>query len=285
MSKNCIGYKKEEILKKCGQELSLSDIQNRLYQMMVSFDDFCRDHELKYCIAYGTLIGAVRHKGFIPWDDDVDFYMPREDYEKLMEYHQLSDDFLLVNMFRHNDYYYPYAYGNIVDAKSIMVANNMDLCTGKGLSIDILPVDRVPGEGSERQKYIKEIMRLRRLVDLIHGRRFNNRGIRYSVKRCIARVLSLLNEDELLIKIDKAAKKYIDKGYEDSAQLILATPRVYPLHYFTNPIELEFRGRMFYAPANYDSMLTEMYGDYMTPPPEKDRYNHNMHVYWLNSNK
>lgn len=281
MSKPFMGYKKEDILKECEKELTLKDIQVRLFQMMEAFDDFCRSKELNYCIAYGTLIGAVRHKGFIPWDDDVDFYMPREDYEKLMKFDKITDDFLLININRQGSYYYPYAFGNIVDKKTMMVPNNMDICTGKGLSIDILPVDLVPDDISTRKSFVKEILRYRRIVDLMHGRRFNNKGIKFTLKRWIARVMAfLLDEEKYVKKIDSVAKRYIGTDNVSSIQLMLVVPKVFPISVFTNPIELEFNGKMFYAPSNYDTMLSEIYGDYMTPPPVKDRYNHNMRVFW-----
>ena len=280
MSKHFIGYRKEDILRKCGSELTLKEIQNRLLQMMIAFDDFCRKNNLKYCMIYGTLLGAVRHKGFIPWDDDVDFYMPREDYEKLMSFSELNRDFELINLNHHRDYYYPYAYGNIVDKHTLMVANNMKLCTGKGLSIDILPVDLLPENTLDRKKLINKILTYRRLIDLLHSRRFSTGGLKMKLKKTIAFFLKPINEDIILKKIDRLAKstKKTENTVE-SMQMVLATPRIYPYRFFTDPIELEFCGKKFYAPENYDSMLTEMYGDYMTPPPEKDRYNHNMHVY------
>lgn len=284
MPKRFIGYKKEEIIKKCGEELSLSDIQDRLFQMMVAFDEFCRAHGLKYCIAYGTLIGAVRHKGFIPWDDDVDFYMPREDYEELMKYSSLNDDFELVNLYRHGQYYYPYTYGNIVDKKTLMVANNMSLCTGKGLSIDLLPVDVLPKDMKKRNSLLSRVLRYRRIIDLLHSRRFISGGVKLKIKKILASLLGWIDETRVLIKIDNMVKSTPKaEQSKDSMQMVLATPRVYPYSIFTDPIELEFNGRMFYAPKNYDAMLTEMYGDYMTIPPQKDRYNHNMHVHYKSS--
>lgn len=281
MTHRFIGYKKEALIKQCGEELNLQDIQNRLFQMMEAFDSLCREHGLKYSIAYGTLLGAVRHKGFIPWDDDVDFCMPRDDYEKLMTFKELNDEFELVNLYRHGEYYYPYAYGNIVDRKTLMVANNMNLCTGKGLSIDILPIDIVPSDMKKRKVFINKILRYRRLIDLLHSRRFSTSGPKMRLKKAISFLLTPINEEKVLKRIDrllKTPKETNDTVY--GMQLLLVTPRAYPYKYFTNPIELEFRGKMFLAPENYDIILTEMYGDYMTPPPEKDRYNHNMHVYF-----
>ena len=100
-------------------------------RILLYVTDFCERNHIRYSLSDGTLLGAVRHKGFIPWDDDVDFLMPRADYEKFIQYSELSEEIEIVSLFRHGKYYYPYAYGNIVDKKTLMIANNMNLCTGK----------------------------------------------------------------------------------------------------------------------------------------------------------
>ena len=124
-------------------------------------------------------------------------------------------------------------------------------------------------------------MKYRRIVDLLHSRRFTTGGAKMKMKQIIAFMMGWIDESKILKRIDELAKStQRTEQTVDSMQMVLATPRIYPYRFFTDPIELDFLGKKFYAPENYDPMLTEMYGDYMTPPPEEKRYNHNMHVYF-----
>ena len=99
------------------QELSLSEIKERSLLVLKFIDKVCKDRGITYYLAAGTLLGAVRHKGFIPWDDDIDIMMPRSDYERLIREFPVNDDFEFMTL--HNCQHFPFAFGKIIDLKTL----------------------------------------------------------------------------------------------------------------------------------------------------------------------
>ena len=99
-----------------GDKLDLKDVQEISYEILKEFKDFCNTNGLRYYLAYGTLIGAIRHKGFIPWDDDIDVFMPRPDYEKLLQLYTDNANYQLYSPRKQKNYYC--CYMKLVDANT-----------------------------------------------------------------------------------------------------------------------------------------------------------------------
>ena len=272
-------YDRELLEPLCGDKMTLNDIHDRLLEMLQAFDAFCREHEIKYFLYWGTLLGAVRHKGFIPWDDDVDIIMLREDYEKFVTYSQISDEFLIVSNKNSHGYFHPFMHCNVSDTKTIMMSNTMHKLTGKGLCLDIIPLDYVPEDPEEQKKMLSKIMNWRRLLSILLYRRHPVKGISSFIKVTISKFLSLfLSEMALVKKIQKYASKYKNKT-NCCAQLYLGTLYVFDAELFSKGMESDFEHVQFRIPEKYDEILRIFYGDYMKIPPKEDRLDHCMEVY------
>ena len=244
--------------------------------------DFCNKNELKYFLAYGTLIGAIRHKGFIPWDDDIDIWMPRDDYNKLMDIFNQSET-CHYKLLRPNDKcsYHPYV--KVIDTRTVKIEEDYKYKNGNlGVDIDIFPLDGQPTDDNEYIKWYNKLQRYYWAYPFLF------------LKHCkkIKRIIGIP-----IIKLISGGKKNI---LNKTAQLHLKYPYSktdfvgsiescyntkcdrYKKEWFDQTIEFEFEGATFKVPSEYDKILTQIYGDYMQLPPEEKRITHHSNkCYWV----
>lgn len=259
--------------------ISLRDIQKLEINILKEFDAFCQKEKLTYYIAYGSLIGTIRHHGFIPWDDDVDIVMPREDYEKLIDrYEKITDRYVLFSMY--NKEHWPYAYAKCVDMNTEM--EEATYKSGKlGVYMDIFPLDGVPEDSVRRMLHLQYVNFLHYLLITVQKNNLVGRTFfRGMVKRMLYPVASLIGMDRLIGIIDKRIKKY---KYADSKYVAQLTNNMYikgetmRKECYGKPIIRNFEGLKVKVPRHYDHVLRRIYGDYMQLPPEEERVTH--HAY------
>lgn len=254
-----------------GNPLSIDEIHDELLLMMKSFHCFCEKNNLKYFLAGGTLLGAIRHNGFIPWDDDVDIYMLRDDYEKLVSFSHIDDDLEIVTFKRSHSYYHPYPYCNITSRKTIQIEYNSRYMSGKGIFLDIFPVDGLPNDYKRRYVFYRKINRLR----YIKGLPLNNYKKVKSFKDIIFNLcvffLRPLDEIKTVKKIDLLAKSNILLECDDCEQVVIPSKLHCPKAYYSSPVLHKFEDTEFYIPRDFDDILRRQYGDYMVLPPESQR--------------
>ena len=245
---------------------------------------YCDENGLKYFLAAGTLIGAVRHKGFIPWDDDIDIDMPREDYNKFMKSYPNTGRYKTVSLYNDKDYYLPY--GKVVDSRTLL---KEEVSIGKsiGVYVDIFPIDNLTDNYKDGVNLCQKNQKLQTLL--------NFKTIKYSSKRTIWKNIILLLGKTLLYPLKY---KWIVSKMDENSQLYInnkSSKYVGSISYGNNPekvvinryliediIDLDFEGKKYHCPKEYHKLLTNYYGDYMTPPPENKRYStHVNEAYWL----
>ena len=239
--------------------------------LLFEFDRVCKKHNLRYFLAYGTLLGAVRHKGFIPWDDDTDVLMPTEDYEKLWSF---ASDFKDPYFFQtpYSDPSYLYAHARLRNSRTTMIQrpfcyNDYNM----GMFMDILPLDSfVPDENG--QHVFEEMGKL--LVDMSTSMKVSNP---YPNERDANRIKELapINGLTLYEKVRALAMSFSDIDSEycfPSAALTYGFKKsVLKKEYFTGVDYLDFEGYRFPVPSGYKKFLEYVYGDYMAFPPVEKR--------------
>ena len=256
------------------RELKLEEIQGILLDIMTDIDSFCRENNIRYIISSGTLLGAVRHKGFIPWDDDADMFMPREDFDRFVKIYKGRKYHLLYNT-RNEKEFFAASYAKISDPGTANAAEKKSKCR-YGVNVDIFPLDSVPEDPKLRHSYMHQVMRL-------HNRLYF-RQKRFLGSNYIRTIPVFLHSvDWWWNKVDSL----VHKGkYNDSPLIahIVGTCNyrtVFPKTWLDNLKDIEFAGRSFRTVADTDSYLTMVYGDYMTPPALKDRNGHRYRMFKL----
>ncbi len=258
--------------------------ENKQYQLGILMDvaRFCDENGLRYYLAYGTLIGAIRHKGFIPWDDDIDLQMPRDDYNKFIATYK-SDVYKVIDPF---DDMARHSMAKVIDTRTIKIENAVKYDKGKemGIDIDIFPLDGQPEEYDEFKKYYNSKQRLlKKFYYIISDIK------RYTIKSkfayCIPYILSnLTTKNTILDKVQKINEKY---DFE-SSKYVGATDSLYnsinnrnPKEWYNDAVLLEFEGCNFKAPVGFHEILEKMYGDYMMLPPKEKQVTHHSNKVYL----
>ena len=268
-------------MEKVSRDTSLRNLQLAELELLKKVDKFCKKNNIKYSIIGGTLLGAIRHKGFIPWDDDIDIGMPRDDFEKFCSLIKKDDNIKFKSFQTTKDYIY---YAPIVYDESI-TAINKSVNNEKIINpwIDVFPYDGVPNNKIKKKIHLFRLLYLRALInisafdDLIKMNK--KRPFYEKVIIFFGRLLyktHLLNTKKLLYKLDKNLKKY---NYNDSQEVInfMGAYRLKEMilkTYIEQQELYKFEDSKFPGAKDYDGFLKHFYGDYMKLPPEHEKNKH-----------
>lgn len=253
-------------------------------EVLKGFHRFCEEHKLRYMLAYGTLLGAVRHKGFIPWDDDIDVMMPRPDYERFLELAMQGFGGHWKAICHKNEKRYPYPFAKVIDTRTVLHESLIDSTLPLGVYIDIFPLDGTPSEQEAFQKFCQRVKKNWLLVQMASmkiqkGKSFLRTMVKYlTVPICHAvGPRYFINRTEgYLGQYPYAQNEFVAVAALDDVKQTRS-----PKGLFEDLFLLPFEDGMFYAPRAYDAMLTQTYGDYMQLPPEEQRVTHHVfEAYW-----
>ncbi len=253
------------------EKISLKDIQDAELEILKYVHNFCVKNNLRYSLAYGTLLGAVRHKGFIPWDDDIDICMPREDYDRFLELWEDNDDYILMNKRTNHDFSQNFT--KIKKNHTTFLQEEDRLKSyHKGIFLDIFPGERAAGG-----KTANKIQYIYCALDLLFSREFRSGtgGLIGITEKILLGITTHSLRIKLLPKIQKKISKY--NGNHKLNWFFPSTiegcgkKRYKKSDLFDNLLTVKFVDSEFYACSDYDSYLTSSYGDYMQLPPEQDR--------------
>lgn len=271
------------------RKLSVEETKKLELDILKDVTSFCEAHNIRYFLAYGTLIGAVRHKGFIPWDDDIDLQMPRPDYEKFMALYNEKKTCAYYKAQRPLQDGSIHTMLKVIDTRTVKIEKGIrygDESQYPGIDIDIFPIDGQPDDDKVYEKYYKKKRQIFKEIYELVGTYSWKRKLLYLFPRIHAHILG---KEKLFEKIRKINAPY---AYE-TCQKVGATDSLYngiknrtEKKNYESHVLLPFEGEMFRAPVGYDEILSSFYGDYMQlPPPDKQVTHHKNETYWRDENE
>lgn len=276
------------------KEISLQEMKKIQFDILIDIANFCDNNDIDYYLSGGTLLGAIRHKGFIPWDDDIDIMMPRNDYEKFI-HNYVNEKYKVDSIEIDKNCSNRYARVNNID--TVLVGSWKEE-KEEHVFVDIFPIDGMPDS-----KFMQKVIFFRQSILInIHlatmlrytvSNRYNDRNagfvnwkkyIRTLIKFIMVFTVGRTSSKFWAKIINNCAQKYKFEESNYVACLVSGqngSKELVPRKMYNNKIKVEFEGKEFWAPIGYDNYLSNLYGDYMKiPPKEKQLSHHDFTAYW-----
>lgn len=265
------------------KQLSLDDIKEVELQILIEFRRICNELGLRYYLSGGTLLGAIRHKGFIPWDDDIDLAMPRSDFNKLIEFSRsYQNDTYKFLFFSQTGTLLPYA--KFVNIKTHIDAKYAEDEMQQHLWLDIMPMDGLPEDLNEVARIYKKAEYYRKIIGLCNAKLGEGKSAVKKLAKYVLKPLALIygkeraiaNLNKLAMKYDYDSAKYVGAitwGLYGEAEKILKAD-------IDKGYQVIFENEQFDSFSCWDSYLSALYKNYMQLPPVEKRINHEM-IAWV----
>ena len=257
-----------------------------MLEMLVDFDRFCKAHNLRYYLTGGTLLGAIRHKGYIPWDDDIDVGLPRYDYEQFVDLYnkeKTNENYEFVSFHQNPDLYV--SSGKLFDKRTVF-EEAIESTVQIGIYIDVFPLDNLGNTEEEARAFTEQALKIRKQLDVQNWKVIKERAW---YKNLVIRMIKLFSPKgkrrELIEKQDRFCKSNMSKDLSAYVGYPCAAMKQELLKggWYKETIEVPFENHEVSVPKEYDKVLSVFYGsDYMTPPPlDKQKTHHAYNAWWV----
>lgn len=264
------------------KEIGMPELKRIQMDILSAVDSFCNDNNITYSMAYGTLLGAVRHRGYIPWDDDIDICMMRDDYERFVEsFPDLMDGHYKIASYKRTPNWHT-PFSKVYDSRTSLrqkKAKTIDI----GVNIDVFPLDEVPEDVNlwrKFWKYQKHLLDLRDLkaIKIVKERSMSKNLILILLKM----IYSMISQKSIVKKLDERAQQFNGMGssliYPNLSGITKAPLQKAML---SDIAIYKFENRDYKGFKNADYYLSMTYGDYMKLPPESERVGkHGVYACW-----
>jgi len=254
------------------KKIDLEELKKIQLEILDVVSKFCDENNIKYWIDSGTLLGAIRHKGYIPWDDDIDIGMLRDDYDKFMKlFNQSNDRYQFYSVENNKKFNFPF--GKVLDTTTVLYEPDEKHGYKLSVNIDVFVYDNAPDDNKELAKMLKKrnIYNTFKSVQISPVATTKKFHITNIIRIPCYYILKLLPKGYFSEKLIKNSKKYIN----DKTKRVGNFTGVYTMTcnkgVFKSFIDVEFEGKKYKAPIGYDEWLKSFYGDYMKLPPEEKR--------------
>lgn len=260
------------------RKIPLSELKQIELDILNYIDSVCKENSLKYFLAYGTLLGAIRHQGFIPWDDDIDIYMLRQDYEKFINIVSKRNDRYKVQSL-YNDAQYYYEFAKVVDSHTSVEASDIINNGNEGVWVDIFPLDNT-SSFLKVQKACINVCVACRILSVYKQFPTKHSRVLYPVW-LVSKAIGprfFLKISDFLVKCGHNREKV---GYLSSVGV---DKYYFEAEWCDDTVMVSFEGRQYPAFGAYDEYLKDQYGNYMELPPVDKRVSHPITAFWKDDN-
>ncbi|MBR2196749.1 MAG: LicD family protein [Salinivirgaceae bacterium] len=264
------------------KNISLDELKSIQLDILSVIDRFCRENNIKYSLGYGSMLGAARHQGYIPWDDDVDIILLRSEYEKLLSSFPKELDNVKIASLQ-TDIKWDRAFAKAYDCRTeLQDAGNKYRI---GVGIDIYPIDSVPDDETQWKQYERK----RRLCQNLYEWKISmifrkGRSIwKYAFLPFVKLILLPFSVRNMSLNIEQYALKYshVKSSYVSECSQGLYKYKRFRRSVFDTYVEVPFESHLFYAIKNWDEYLSTIYGDWRKLPPlDKQKPHHNFEAWW-----
>lgn len=265
------------------KEIGINELKQIQLEILKEVHTYCVKENIWYSLSYGTLLGAIRHNGYIPWDDDIDIMMKREDYELFLQ--NFHHKYYKAICYNNADNYYQ-AFAKVYDTRTLML-EDINYKTDYGVYIDIFPIDNMTNQPKLLEKFQREKTFYNIIANLKIIKTNRERGFLKNTVLVLSHfILSPIPIRLVIDKISIISQKF--RYAETSNAGIVVTYNnklkwIVPKSYFNSRLLWSFENSFFYIISEYDKYLKAIYGDYMSLPPIENRISHHrFKAYWKN---
>ena len=262
------------------REMTIEEVRRTQIAILDGIDAFCAQNGIRYFITAGTLIGALRHKGYIPWDDDIDLVMLRPDYDKMVRSFNEGRSDRLRLLCHENTARFPYAFAKVSDEGTLFIEDESKKHLAPvGVNVDIFPLDSVTDDYEDAVRLMRRTKKYTRIVELKNVVRTKKRSpLKTAALAVMQAGAGLFSYRWCFRKIEKIARTYegnTDSKYIANAVIHAKEEReILERAWFADTVDLPFEDKQYKAPVGYDAYMRRLFGDYMTPPPKDKQITH-----------
>lgn len=257
------------------KEINLDELKKIQLKILDNINDFCHENNINYWIDCGTLLGAIRHSGYIPWDDDIDIGMLRDDYNKFMElYNKSNTQYKFLALENSNDYYFPF--GKVIDTNTILYEPDEKTGIKIGVYVDIFVYDNAPDDDKKcQQMFNKRILYNKLRTAQLYPNLYDHSSYKKKIMRFFLNIyLKFLPKNYYTKKMIKNSKRYINIQTKRVGNFTSEAKVVADKSIFDSFTQVTFEKKKYPAPTKYDEWLTLFYGNYMKLPPKEKQVSH-----------
>ena len=261
-------------------KISLNQVKQLQLQILLEVAAFCDKNGIQYFLTAGTLIGALRHQGFIPWDDDIDLVMLRPDYERFIALFNNRSQVNHIQVVSPQNEHYPYAYAKVMDTQTVFIEDSsMAKKFPLGVNIDVFPLDFLTDDWKSACRWVHHVYRYNTLLAVKHISLDKPRAwYKQGLIRLAQAFLKTIPTGWLIKRINILAQNYAAQPQSKYVgQIVLKAKgerEIVERAWFGSGVCVPFEGHVFTAPAGYDPYLKRLFGNYMQLPPKEQQISH-----------